>query len=54
MTNCLKDVHNLHRWESITRSLKAVDFSTELEQQKYTEVDTMGAEACSGGACEIS
>lgn len=50
---CLKDVYNLHKWEGITRSLKYVDFSMDLSQQTYTDVDTMAAAACNGGACEI-
>lgn len=54
MTFCLKDVHNLHKWESITRNLKPVDFSVELNQQVYTEVDSMGAQGCNGGVCEIA
>lgn len=54
MTFCLKDVHNLHKWEGITRSLTEINFSGELDQQVYTEIDTMGAQGCNGGACEIS
>jgi len=54
MTFCLKDVHNLHRWESITLSIKPIDFTTQLDKQVYTEVDTMGAQGCSGGMCEVS
>lgn len=53
MTFCLKDCHNLHKWTSINTKFKEVDFSTELEQQKYTEVDTMGSAACAGGVCSI-
>jgi ribonucleoside-diphosphate reductase alpha chain len=52
MSFCLKDAHNLHKWESITRNLTPVDFTVELTQQVYTEVDTMGAQGCAGGACE--
>lgn len=54
MTFCLKDVHNLHKWEGITRSLSEINFSSDLDQQVYTEIDTMGAQGCNGGACEIS
>lgn len=53
-TYCLKDVYNLHRWESITRSFKPVDFSMDLKAQEYTDVSTLGAQGCSGGACEVS
>lgn len=52
-TYCLKDVFNLHKWEGITRSLQYVDFSMDLDQQVYTDVDTMGAQGCAGGVCEI-
>jgi ribonucleoside-triphosphate reductase len=51
---CLKDCYNLHKWEVITRQMKPVNFKEELSQPKYVEVDTMGAQACAGGACEIS
>jgi ribonucleoside-triphosphate reductase len=53
MTFCLKDCYNLHKWESIMRSMKPIDFTTELSQQKYTEVDSMGAQACAGGTCSL-
>jgi ribonucleoside-diphosphate reductase alpha chain len=54
MTNCLKDCYNLHKWETIMRSMKEIDFSQELGAKRYVAVDTMGSEACQGGACEIS
>lgn len=54
MTHCLKDVHNLHKWESITRSIKTVDFVTELTTKHYTDVNTTGAQACSGTICETT
>ncbi len=54
MTNCLKDCHNLHKWETITRQIVGIDFAVELGEQKFVEADTMGSEACQGGACEIS
>lgn len=54
MTFCLKDCFNLHKWEAINRSYKPVDFSTQLSKQVYTEVDTMGSQACSGGVCDLS
>jgi ribonucleoside-diphosphate reductase alpha chain len=53
-TYCLKDVYNLHRWESIMRSFNYVDFSTDLKAQEYTDVNTLGAQGCNGGACEVS
>lgn len=54
MSACLKDVSNLHKWESITRSMQYIDFSKELTQQTYTEVDSLGAQSCNGGACELT
>jgi ribonucleoside-diphosphate reductase alpha chain len=54
MTFCLKDCYNLHKWISIKKGLKQIDFSAELSQPRYTEVDTIGSAGCAGGACEIS
>lgn len=51
---CLKDAYNLHKWEGITRNIKPVTFSMELDKPTYTEVDSLGAQGCSGGACEIT
>lgn len=50
---CLKDVHLFHKWQTIMRDFKEVDFTEILTQPKYIEVDTMGAAACAGGACEV-
>lgn len=54
MTFCLKDCFNLHKWEAIQRSYVPVDFSTQLSKQVYTEVDTMGSQACAGGTCSVT
>ena len=54
MTNCLKDCHNLHKWKTIERTMKDIDFTKELGEKHFVEVDTMGAQSCSGGACEIN
>ena len=53
MTFCLKDCFNLHKWESINSNFIDVDFSTQLSKQVYTDVDTLGSQACAGGTCEI-
>jgi ribonucleoside-diphosphate reductase alpha chain len=50
---CLKDAHLIHRWEKIKRSYTQIDWISELSEKKYTDVDTLGAAACAGGACEI-
>lgn len=54
MTFCLKDCYNLHKWVSIEKNFKEIDFSQDLLKQSYTDVDTMGSQACAGGVCEIS
>ena len=54
MTNCLKDCYNLHKWKTIETRMIPLDFSLLLNERKFTDVDTMGAVACSGGACEVN
>ena len=51
---CLKDVFLLHKWEKIQQNIAPVDFKTQLTQKEFTDIDTMGAIACQGGACEIT
>ena len=53
MTFCLKDCYNLHKWFSIKKGLTQIDFSAELSQPRYTEIDTIGSAGCAGGVCEI-
>lgn len=50
---CMKDVHLYHKWSQISRGFKQIDFTEILTKPEYTDIDTMGAVACSGGACEI-
>lgn len=50
---CLKDVYLLHKWEKIQQSVVNVDWKSQLTEVQYVDVDTLGAVACSGGACEI-
>jgi ribonucleoside-diphosphate reductase alpha chain len=50
---CLKDVYLLHRWTKIQQNLKPVDFVSQLETKKFTDVDTIGSAACVGGGCSI-
>ena len=52
--NCLKDVYNLHKWWKISKSAVPIDWITQLPRKEFTAVDTLAAEACSGGACDIS
>lgn len=50
---CLKDLYLCHKWEKIQQNYKSIDFIGSLTEKRYTDVDTLGAAACSGGACEI-
>ncbi len=52
---CMKDVHLFHKWLKTEKLLKNLDIEDILQNIKpeYTEVDQLGAVACSGGACEI-
>jgi len=50
---CLKDSYLLHKWNKINKNFKPIDWVEDLTEKRYTEVDTMGAAACAGGACEI-
>lgn len=54
MTYCLKDVHNLHKWENIKNSFQGVDFSTAMTENVYIDADTLGSQACGGGQCEVT
>ena len=51
--HCLKDAYLLHKWNKIQDNLEQVDWSEDLVEKKYTDVNTIGAAACAGGACEI-
>ena len=50
---CLKDAYLFHKWNKIQQNLSEVDWEGDITEQVFTEVDTMGAAACAGGACEI-
>lgn len=52
-SNCLKDVYNLHKWWRIENQFQPIDWQESLGKKEYVEIDTMGAQACSGGACDI-
>lgn len=51
---CLKDVHLFHKWQTINRKFKRIDF-TEIDlKPNYTAINETGGLACSsGGSCEI-
>lgn len=53
-TNCLKDVYNLHKWWKITSKPNSIkELAYGLTKPKYVDIDTMGAQACAGGKCEL-
>ena len=54
MIYCLKDVHLFHKWKTINRQFKEIDFTEILTKPNYIEIDSIGAAACAGGACEIN
>ena len=49
----LKDIYNLHKWNKIEVSHIDVDWNNIKAEESFTEIDTTGAAACSGGSCEI-
>jgi len=52
---CMKDIHLWHKWNTISRNFKLIDYTKILTKPQYVDIDTMGAVACSGkdGACEV-
>ena len=54
MVYCLKDIHLFHKWETITRQFKEVDFGQILDKPQFKDIADYGAMSCSGGACEIT
>lgn len=54
MIYCLKDIHLLHKWEVINRDFKPVDFGKILSKPRFKDIGDFSAQACSGGACEIT
>jgi ribonucleoside-triphosphate reductase len=50
---CLKDVYLLHKWKKIQTEFTPINWTTELTQKKFVDINTLGAIACQGGGCEI-
>jgi len=50
---CLKDAYLLHKWNKIQDNLTEIDWLEDVREKKYTDIDTLAAAACAGGACEI-
>jgi hypothetical protein len=54
MVYCLKDVHLFHKWETVTRQFKEVNFGEILDKPQYKDIGDYGAMSCSGNQCEIT
>ena len=54
MVYCLKDIALFHKWETINRQMKEVDFSKILMKPEYKDVSEYGAIGCSGGSCDLT
>lgn len=54
MTFCLKDIHNLHKWNKINQKIKPIDFASQLGSKDFVDADTLASQGCAGGACEIT
>jgi hypothetical protein len=54
MVYCLKDVHLFHKWETVTRQFKEVNFGEILDKPQYKDIGEYGSMACSGSSCEIT
>ena len=53
MTYCLKDVHNWKLWCDLKREYVDIDWASVQEDTYSIDMDTIGGEACAGGACEV-
>lgn len=51
--SCLKDVYNLHKWWRVQKEIKPIEWADALCRKEYVDINTMGAQACSGGQCEL-
>lgn len=53
--SCLKDVYLFHKWKTINRDFKTIDFTTLDMKPSYKNVNELGGVACSGpDGCEIT
>jgi ribonucleoside-diphosphate reductase alpha chain len=51
---CLKDVHLFHKWLTIDRQFKDVDFSKILSKPTFKDASDFSGMACQSGSCEIT
>lgn len=52
--SCLKDVHLFHKWKSVQREFKEIDFTKLDMKPSYKDVNEFSAVACSSGGCEVT
>ena len=52
-TYLLKDVSNYNLWCALKESYKPIDWSKVTEDAFEIDLNTTGAQACSGGKCEV-
>jgi len=53
-TYCLKHVSLWHTWLTLKRTYKDVDWASAVEEtETHVDANTLGAQACSGGSCEL-
>lgn len=54
-TYLLKDCANWKLWLDLKRDYKEIDWNSVVEEnEQHVDADTMGAQACAGGKCELS
>ena len=54
MCHCLKHVYNFKQWLDLKREYKEVDWNEAQEDSEtFTSADTLAAQACAGGQCEL-
>lgn len=51
---CMKDIHLWHKWNTVSRNFKLIDYTKILTKPTYSDIDTMGMVACSGNQCEVT
>jgi len=53
-SHCLKHVYSWKLWLDLKREYKEIDWSSVLEEtENHVSADTLGAQACAGGACTL-
>jgi hypothetical protein len=51
--NCVKHVHLYHKWQNL-KNIKSIDWNDCVKWEDHcVDVDTLAAQGCAGGACEL-